>query len=260
MNSLSFPEAVSGARAANAAALQAAAGQGVQPWCDIDVRKRLQSPERVFELDVQLRASHPRIVLMGPSGIGKTLVLQSVAGLLRPDAGHVRIGGQAFYDGESGLHVAPQQRRVGFLFQNYALLPHLTALGNVGFGLRRGAWGFLSRAQKDEAMHWLERFQVAHLAGQYPHTLSGGQQQRVALARLAILKPQALLLDEPFSALDPQLRQEMREQVLALLLQLGIPLMLISHDERDHQAFNAQLLRLTQAADGRTVLLPSDAE
>ncbi|KKW67479.1 molybdenum ABC transporter ATPase [Lampropedia cohaerens] len=223
-------------------------------WCDLHIQKTLRSAGRVFEFDVQLQASHPRIVLMGPSGIGKTMVLQAIAGLIQPDQGHVRIGQTTLFDSAQKINLPPQQRRVGYLFQNYALLPHLTALGNVGFGLRRGAWGFLSHAQKQEAMQWLERFGLGAMAHQYPHTLSGGQQQRLALARLAILRPQVLLLDEPFSALDPHLRQTMREEVGQLLQSLGIPLLMVSHDGQDREALNAQVVRLGQVG-ARTVRL-----
>lgn len=221
-------------------------------WCDLDVRKTLRTAGRVFEFDVQLQTDAQRIVLMGPSGIGKTMVLQAIAGLIRPDAGHIRLGGEVLFDSVARINLTPQKRRVGYLFQNYALLPHLTALSNVGFGLRRGAWGFLSRAQKELAMQWLERFQLGHLAGQYPHTLSGGQQQRLALARLAILQPRVLLLDEPFSALDPTLRQSMREEVVQMIDKLGIPLIMVSHDDEDRIALNAEVVRLEQV-DGRTV-------
>lgn len=221
-------------------------------WCDLNVRKQLRSAKRVFELDVQVRTDHPRIAITGPSGIGKTIMLRAMAGLIRPDAGHIRIHGHTLYDSGQRIDLPARQRRMGFMFQNYALLPHLTALDNVGFGLRRGAWGFLSRAHKAEAMGWLERFQLAHAAHQYPHTLSGGQQQRLALARLAITKPRALLLDEPFAALDPDLRQAMRLEVDGLLHTLGIPLLMITHDEADRVALQAQELRLAQV-DGKTV-------
>lgn len=224
-----------------------------KPWCDLRVRKVFRTASRVFELDVALQAAHPRVLLMGPSGIGKTLVLQAVAGLLRPDSGHVRLHESLLFDSERGIHLPPQQRQVGYVFQNYALLPHLTALGNVGFGLRRGAWGFLGSAQKERAMQWLERFGLAAVAHQYPHTLSGGQQQRLALARAAILQPRALLLDEPFSALDPHLRQSMRQEVAQLLQTLGIPLLMVSHDEEDRKALDADVMRLEQVG-GRTVL------
>ncbi|THJ34354.1 ATP-binding cassette domain-containing protein [Lampropedia aestuarii] len=223
-------------------------------WCDLDVRKTLKTAGRVFEFDVQLQTDAKRLVLMGPSGIGKTMVLQAIAGLIRPDAGHIRLGGELLFDSKARLNLTPQKRRVGYLFQNYALLPHLTALSNVGFGLRRGVWGFLSRAQKQEAMQWLERFQLGHLAAQYPHTLSGGQQQRLALARVAILQPRVLLLDEPFSALDPTLRQSMREEVAQMVDSLGIPLIMVSHDDEDRIALNAEVVRLGQV-DGRTVRL-----
>ncbi|THU04543.1 ATP-binding cassette domain-containing protein [Lampropedia puyangensis] len=221
-------------------------------WCDLDVRKSLHTAGRTFEFDVQLQTDVPRIALMGPSGIGKTMVLQAIAGLIRPDAGHIRLSEHVLFSAADRVSLAPQERRVGYLFQNYALLPHLTALSNVGFGLRRGAWGFLTRSQKDQAMYWLEKFQLGHLAGQYPHTLSGGQQQRLALARLAILKPRVLLLDEPFSALDPHLRQSMREEVARLLHDLHIPLIMVSHDEEDRVALDAEVVRLGQV-NGRTV-------
>lgn len=235
------------------AAVENAVGQPPL-WCDIDVRKHLRSARRVFELDVQLQAEHRRIALTGPSGIGKTLILRSIAGLVRPDAGRVVIQGHTLYDSDAGVDLRAQQRRVGFMFQDYALLPHLTALGNVGFGLQRGVWGFLSRTHKEEAMQWLERFRLGPVAHQHPHTLSGGQRQRLALARLAILKPRVLLLDEPFAALDPELRRAMRQEVDTLLQALDIPLLMVTHDEDDRIALQAHEVRLEQV-NGRTVRL-----
>lgn len=224
------------------------------PWCDLHVKKTLVSATRRFELDVRLCTDAPRVVLMGSSGIGKTLVLQAIAGLMRPDGGHIRIHGRAFFEGRHPVHLPPQRRKVGYLFQDYALFPHLSALSNVGFGLRRGAWGGLTRRHKEEAMYWLERFKIAHLAQQRPHTLSGGQQQRLALARLAIMKPRLLLLDEPFSALDPALRQSMRQEVDKLLTELGIPLLMVSHDDQDRLALDARPVQLGQL-EGKTVCM-----
>lgn len=223
-------------------------------WCQIDLQKMLRSGERIFELDIQLEVAHRRIALTGPSGIGKTMILRALAGLVKPDAGRIAVHGSTLFDSTAGIDLPAQQRHVGFMFQDYALLPHLTALSNVGFGLRRGVWGFLSRGQKEEAMHWLERFHLAHVAHQYPHSLSGGQRQRLALARLAILRPRVLLLDEPFAALDPELRRTMRQEVDTLLQTLDIPLLMVSHDEEDRIALNAQEIRIAQV-NGRTVCL-----
>lgn len=223
-------------------------------WCDLDIRKTFGDARGVFQLDVQMHSAAPRIALTGPSGIGKTQVLKAIAGLMRPDAGHVRIGGRVLFDERTGTYLPPQQRRIGFLFQDYALLPHLTVLSNAGAGLRRGPWGFLSRPQKEKAMEWLERFQIAHLAHQYPDTLSGGQQQRLALVRLALSQPRVMLLDEPFSALDPVLRRTMRAEVDRLLRMLDIPLLMVSHDDDDRVALDAEVLRLGQV-DGRTLRL-----
>ena len=229
------------------------AGAGI-PWCDLHIKKKLLSPSRSFEMDVRLRSDAPRLVLMGPSGIGKTTVLQAIAGLIRPDHGHICMNGREFFNPSSNIFLHARDRQVGFLFQDYALFPHLSALSNVGFGLRKGAWGWLNRQQRDEAMYWLARFKIAHLAHQRPHTLSGGQQQRLALARLAVLKPRVLLLDEPFSALDPALRQSMRQEIAKLLDTLGIPLLMVSHDEQDREALGAQVVRLAQV-EGRTIFL-----
>src|SRR5690606_6228529 len=110
-------------------------------WCQIDLQKMLRSGERIFELDIQLEAAHRRITLTGPSGIGKTMILRALAGLVKPDAGRIAIHGSTLFDSTAGIDLPAQQRHVGFMFQDYALLPHLTALGNVGFGLRRGVGG-----------------------------------------------------------------------------------------------------------------------
>jgi molybdate transport system ATP-binding protein len=217
------------------------------------VHNRWLWAERVFEMDVRLATVHPRVVLMGPSGIGKTMLLRAVAGLLAPEAGRIRIGERLFFDSAQGVNVPTRQREAGYLFQDYALLPHLSALGNVAFGLRRRAWGWPTRDHKEQAMHWLERMQVAHLAEHRPHMLSGGQQQRVALARIAVLKPRILLLDEPFAALDAELRASMRAEVRKLADELKVPLLMVSHDAQDVAAFDAQVVRL-ESRDGRTVV------
>ena len=165
-------------------------------------------------------------VLFGPSGAGKTTILRCLAGLERPDSGILRFGGEAWYDGERGDFVPPQERRVGVLFQEYALFPHLTVAGNVGYGL--------SGASRDERRQrtgeLLEFVGMAPFAAAYPATLSGGQKQRVALARALAPRPRLLLLDEPLSALDAPSREALRGDLRAFLRALPVPSLLVTHD------------------------------
>ena len=137
-----------------------------------------------------------------PSGAGKSLTLRAVAGLLRPDAGRIDINGRALFDSAQGICLPPQSRRVAYLFQDYALFPHLTVAQNIAFGMRRG-WHNPPRKQvSEQARRWVDAFELGAIVGSYPSEISGGQKQRVALARALMLEPDILLLDEPFSALD----------------------------------------------------------
>ena len=211
---------------------------------DIDIRKTLRSGKRSFSLDVQLRSDCQRIVILGPSGAGKSQVLKAMAGLVTPDSGHIRLGGHTLFDARVGINLAPQARHLAYLFQDYALFPHLTVRQNLAFALVRG-W-FNPRARDDHATvdYWLEAFELQALAHQFPAELSGGQRQRVALARALVAQPRALLLDEPFAALDPALRVSMRGELDALQRRLQVPMILITHDPQDAQVFGDQLLQL----------------
>ena len=134
-----------------------------------------------------------------------------MAGLLRPDAGRIDINGRALFDSAQGICLPPQSRRVAYLFQDYALFPHLTVAQNIAFGMRRG-WRNPPRKQvSEQARRWVDAFELGAIVGSYPSEISGGQKQRVALARALMLEPDILLLDEPFSALDSQLRGKMRQ-------------------------------------------------
>ena len=170
------------------------------------------SGDRHFALDVDVTSRSKRIALFGPSGAGKSLTLRAVAGLLRPDAGRIDINGRALFDSAQGICLPPQSRRVAYLFQDYALFPHLTVAQNIAFGMRRG-WRNPPRKQvSEQARRWVDAFELGAIVGSYPSEISGGQKQRVALARALMLEPDILLLDEPFSALDSQLRGKMRQE------------------------------------------------
>jgi molybdate transport system ATP-binding protein len=202
------------------------------PPIDVALSLSVSDGSRRFDLATCFASSAPVVALYGPSGAGKSLTLQAMAGLLRPAAGHVRIGGQTLFDAAQGIDVPASQRGVGYLFQNYALFPHLTVRQNVAFGLSTW-WQRLSAEDGRRVDELLESFGLAAMAGSRPATLSGGQQQRVALARALACRPRVLLLDEPFAALNPMLRQQLREELAAVRARWGIPAVLITHDIDD---------------------------
>ncbi|AVC42764.1 ABC transporter ATP-binding protein [Achromobacter xylosoxidans] len=211
---------------------------------DLRIRKNMVSGDRHFSLDVAFSSKSKRIALFGPSGAGKSLTLRAVAGLLRPDAGRIEVNGRVLFDSDARVSVAPQARRVAYLFQDYALFPHLTVAQNIAFGSRRGWLNPPRRAVSAEARRWVDAFELGAILGSYPHEISGGQKQRVALARALMLKPEILLLDEPFSALDSQLRGKMRQELDTLQRQLDVPMLLITHDPADVEALADEVFEL----------------
>lgn len=215
---------------------------------DLDFSKTLHSGPRRFALQVRLQSNHARIAILGASGAGKSLALKALAGLLQPDAGHIRLDGHTLFDAASGTHLPPQQRRLAYVFQDYALFPHLNVRQNIAFGLQ-GGWRNPRRdADSAEVRYWLEAFHLQAVAHQMPSELSGGQRQRTALARALIAHPRALLLDEPFAALDSGLRQRMRQELQALQQQLQVPMVLITHDPEDAQALGQEVVYMRQGA------------
>ena len=164
------------------------------------------------------------VALLGPSGCGKTTLLRLIAGFETPDTGMVDVAGRRVAGG--GVWVAPEHRRVGMVFQDYALFPHLTVTENVAFGIPRA-----QRAARASML--LSLVGLRGLGERYPHELSGGQQQRVALARALAPSPEVILLDEPWSNVDPHLRGELRDEVAAILRPLGVTIVLVTHDREE---------------------------
>jgi molybdate transport system ATP-binding protein len=198
----------------------------------IDIARRLHD----LELRVRLEAEEEILVLFGPSGAGKTSTLNAVAGLLAPDSGEIRLGDELlFRRGLPGgaVHVPARKRGIGYVFQHYALFPHLTALDNVGYGLRR--------RPRERAAELLRGLGLEHLADRYPRELSGGQQQRIALARALAPEPRLLLLDEPFSALDIAVRESLQADLRRLQAERRLPVLYVTHRLEDAFAVGHRL-------------------
>lgn len=235
----------SGQPAQGAPTLPGAADQarGTPTW-EVWLRKTLQQDGQRFELDLHFRCAARRLVLHGPSGAGKTQALRMIAGITQPDAGRVVVAGRTFVDTSAGIRLSPQQRRIGYVFQDYALFPHLTVRQNIAFALQAGWRNPRRGTPHPQAQRWIEQLQLQAVAGHYPHQLSGGQRQRAALARALVHEPAALLLDEPFASLDKALRQRLREELRTLQETLALPLLLITHDDDDVRALAQEVVEI----------------
>lgn len=222
---------------------------------DLSVQATFKGRQGAFSLDVTLQSSASRLVLFGPSGSGKTLTLQMIAGLVHPGSGHIVMDDTVFFDSSRGIDLPARARRIGYVFQDYALFPHMTVWQNLAFALRQQerhipVVGTLFRAvmpaplneeQKNSIRYMLDLLEITHLADRRPSQISGGQKQRVALARALLISPRLLLLDEPFAALDPLLRIRMRKEIDRILQDCGVPLVMITHDPEDVDAFAEDL-------------------
>jgi molybdate transport system ATP-binding protein len=207
---------------------------------------------RTLRLDLALEVGRETVALVGPSGAGKTTVLRAIAGLVRPDRGRITLGPAVWLDTERRIDRPPEERSVGYVFQDYALFPHLSVRKNVAFG---------GVERVDEL---LERFAIERLAGSRPAEISGGERQRVALARALARGPAVLLLDEPLSALDAHTRNAVRAELQELLREVRLPTLLVTHDFEDAAALadrigvvlDGKLLQMGTAAE--VVLEPAD--
>jgi len=195
-----------------------------------NIRKRFGKTPVLDDVSIEVRAGEV-VALLGASGSGKTTLLRVAGGLERPDAGRVVLGTATVFDNSEGIDVPAEGRNLGFVFQSYALWPHMTVAANVGYGLRLRRIPEVEReAHVDRT---LDRLGLTGLGGRYPHELSGGQQQRVALARALAVRPKIVLLDEPLSNLDAQLREEIRYELKELHRTLGVTMIYVTHDQED---------------------------
>jgi molybdate transport system ATP-binding protein len=179
-----------------------------------------------FNLEAEFAIDGEILAVLGPSGSGKTITLKCIAGLLQPDEGHIELNGQVLFDSVKHISLPAQQRKIGFIFQNYALFPHLTVNENIAYGITN-----CTKQQVNSRVNWLlEKMNIQNLGKRYPRQLSSGQQQRVALARALSHEPALLLLDEPFSALDTPRRERLEFELLALQKTYKGDILFVTHD------------------------------
>ena len=191
---------------------------------ELSLKKELRSASGAMLLDLELMVGDGDLLtLYGRSGAGKTSLLMMLSGLMRPDRGRIVVRGKVWTDTEKGIHLKPQQRNVGMVFQDYALFPNMTVRENMTYALR-------DPGQDREISHLVEIMDLGDLQDRRPDTLSGGQKQRVALARALVNKPDLLLLDEPLSALDPEMRGRLQHYILEVHREYGLTTLLVSHD------------------------------
>lgn len=203
----------------------------------VDIKKQLPD----FELQIKVKLDRNTLVLFGPSGCGKTTTLRCIAGLAKPDAGTIVFNDQIFYSSATGTFIPPRKRGVGYMFQEYALFPHMNVRKNITYG---------SKQQNDATIKMyqdlLGLLKIGHLAERQVGQLSGGEKQRVALARALMANPKILLLDEPFSSLDQQTRLELQDELKKMQEIWDIPFILVTHDLEEAEKMGDQILFLEQ--------------
>lgn len=187
----------------------------------VDITKKFKD----FSLNVTLETAGNRLGLLGASGCGKSMTLKCIAGIEKPDKGRIVLNDKVLFDSDKKINLIPQKRKVGYLFQNYALFPNMTVAQNIGIGMK-DKW----KIKQPKVMEMLELFHLSGLENRYPAQLSGGQQQRVALARIFAYEPDVLMLDEPFSALDAFLKESLLEELLETLKMYKGDIIIVSHN------------------------------
>lgn len=186
---------------------------------NVRIRKKLG----IFQLDVDFEVKDGIFAILGASGCGKSMTLKCIAGIETPDQGRIVLNGKVLYDSEQKINLPPQKRKVGYMFQDYALFPNMSVAQNIMAGMGK-------KPEREAVMRYLEQFHLVELASHYPSQLSGGQKQRVAMARMIASKPDIILLDEPFSALDSYLKWELEQQMRETLQEVQKPALFVSHN------------------------------
>jgi molybdate transport system ATP-binding protein len=231
------------AKTKSASALQTASPASTHPISseiEVRIRKRFPNPEGTFNLNVHFRALAGFTILFGASGAGKTSLLDCIAGLSDPDEGRISIGGEELYDSEKKRNVAAWKRRIGYVHQDLALFPHLTAEENVAYGLRA-----LSAAERQtRSREMLGMFRIDHLRGRRPAQISGGERQRVALARALVTEPRALLLDEPLAALDRPTKSSLVSDLRKWNQDHRVPILFVTHNGEEVFALGDEVIML----------------
>ena len=197
---------------------------------DVDIKKHFgERGHPAFALDVRFSVTNGITVLVGASGSGKTTMLRLIAGVLMPDEGRINVGAQTYFDSRRKINLAVQGRRVGFVFQDYALFPHLTAEQNIAYGVRAED----RKIKSDKAREMLLLMHIEHTRRRFPHEMSGGEQQRVALARAMASDPLVMLLDEPLSAVDVETRAKLLDEIEEAQRKADIPFIYVTHNEAE---------------------------
>ncbi len=201
---------------------------------------RLLKKLNYFSLDIDFTMENELLVIEGASGAGKTTILNCIAGIVTPDEGVINVDGRVLFSHADRINVPAEKRNIGYLFQNYALFPHMTVKQNVLYGLKNKK-SYKARTEKKELLEYagymMETLGISHLADKNATAISGGEKQRVALARAMVTKPSLLLLDEPFSALDENTKQKIYDEFMAFRETLRIPTILITHNHRETELF-----------------------
>ena len=199
---------------------------------------KLQKKVKGFALDIEWQIGNELAVLFGFSGAGKSMTLQLIAGLMKADQGQIILDDIVYFASSAGTNFPPQERPFGYVFQDLALFPHMTVLQNILYG----AADLHKNEKLDRAREMIRAFKLTAFEERYPHEISGGQKQRVAFARVLIRRPKALLLDEPFSALDRPLRLEMRRFLREVRDNFGIPALMVTHDFEEAFAISDKII------------------